>query len=468
MQYLTPSQWASQLFGKAKLGDPRRTRRLTQLAGDLSENAGASIVKASQSDASIEAAYRFVRNEHIQPESIAEAGFTHTSQVLQTRPLVLAIQDTTELSYSHNVTDELGNVNCSKYQKTKKRSLHVHSTLVIDAQTERTIGLANQEYWFRKDKNKGTEHALQARQFEDKETSVWLKCFNSLKSRVDDPSNIIDVCDRGADIYEYLDYHNRNQHRFVIRAKGNRKLIEPNVNLLQLCESALGQCCYTVDIQQRGGRKARQAHMTLHYQEISLSKPKRVEGQDCISLNVIICQEKANGEAAPLRWILYTSEAINSAQDAQRLVRYYELRWRIEEFHKVWKSDGTNVENLRLQRLAHIKRIAIIQAFVAVRLQQLQEWVQDKAQAKTIDCNCFVSDITWRLLWKKIEKGEQVPKEPPSLYWFYYALAKLGGWYDSKRNGRVGVKALWQGWGKLGEMVESAEILISLQESKDL
>ncbi|KKN03916.1 hypothetical protein LCGC14_1102830, partial [marine sediment metagenome] len=43
-----------------------------------------------------------------------------------------------------------------------------------------------------------------------------------------------------------------------------------------------------------------------------------------------------------------------------------------------------------------------------------------------------------------------------------------GGWYDSKRNGRVGVKALWKGWLKLAEMVESAELLISIQQTEKL
>jgi len=44
----------------------------------------------------------------------------------------------------------------------------------------------------------------------------------------------------------------------------------------------------------------------------------------------------------------------------------------------------------------------------------------------------------------------------------------LGGWYDSKQNGRAGVKALYSSWFKLMEMVESAEILKSIQQTADL
>ena len=31
----TPEEWAQLVFGNADLGDPRRTRRLTQLANDM-------------------------------------------------------------------------------------------------------------------------------------------------------------------------------------------------------------------------------------------------------------------------------------------------------------------------------------------------------------------------------------------------------------------------------------------------
>ncbi|MBO9497477.1 hypothetical protein J7438_25820, partial [Thalassotalea sp. G20_0] len=38
-----PQQWAEQTFGCADLGDKRRTKRLVQVAGDLSANTGSSL-----------------------------------------------------------------------------------------------------------------------------------------------------------------------------------------------------------------------------------------------------------------------------------------------------------------------------------------------------------------------------------------------------------------------------------------
>jgi len=44
---LNPKKWAEFIFGQTNLGDPRRTKRFTQLTSDMAENAWHSIVKAS-------------------------------------------------------------------------------------------------------------------------------------------------------------------------------------------------------------------------------------------------------------------------------------------------------------------------------------------------------------------------------------------------------------------------------------
>ncbi|PCI61186.1 MAG: hypothetical protein COB35_07280 [Gammaproteobacteria bacterium] len=56
------AKWANKQFGHAELGDKRRTKRLVKITTDLAKNAGKSLVKASKDDASIEGAYRFIRN----------------------------------------------------------------------------------------------------------------------------------------------------------------------------------------------------------------------------------------------------------------------------------------------------------------------------------------------------------------------------------------------------------------------
>ena len=95
---------------------------------------------------------------------------------------------------------------------------------------------------------------------------------------------------------------------------------------------------------------------------------------------------------------------------------------------------------------------------------QLQALAQNNELAKKISCTVHVQSKTWKILWLKIEKNKKLPSQVPSLHWFYYAIARLGGWYDSKRNGRVGVKSMWKGWLKLAEIIESITLLKSLDD----
>ncbi len=98
--------WANEQFGHARLGDPRRTRRLVSLASSLAQHAGLSIVKSSQSTAQVEGAYRLIRNPSVSPQAIAEAGFTATVRACGAHPLLLALEDTTTINFSHSTASD--------------------------------------------------------------------------------------------------------------------------------------------------------------------------------------------------------------------------------------------------------------------------------------------------------------------------------------------------------------------------
>jgi hypothetical protein len=163
-------KWANDLFSNAELGDKRRTKRLVKLAHQMASHTGSSIVKASGSQASIEGAYRFLRNDDIDANDIAIAGFTTLLPELALSKKVLALEDTSTLSYRHNVTKELGFTGASK--KCEAKGMLAHSVLMVDAQTERTIGLAEQHRWFRKDEDFGTKHQRKQRKYKTKESYI--------------------------------------------------------------------------------------------------------------------------------------------------------------------------------------------------------------------------------------------------------------------------------------------------------
>ena len=444
MSVLTdPLLWAQTQFGHSELGDKRRTKRLVKLSADMASHAGKSLVKASQDDASIEGAYRFVRNDYVSVDEISKAGFFATEQIAKQRKLVLSLEDTTGLSFTHSVCRELGNVNSAGDSKftAKGRTLYSHSSLLLDAHTEQVIGLAGQHNWHREAKVDKVQH----RDREDKESYKWQRTTEALNQQFTSTNNIIHVCDRESDIYEYIDYQLSTGQRFIVRASHDRKLMSPDCRLHSLGDVIQPASCYTINIPQRGGRKARKAKIELSYSQVTIKRPNDATGSKTSTLNVVICQEVAGeNKKEKLSWYLYTNEPIENAEQARELIRYYELRWRIEEFHKVWKSDGTQVEKLRMQNKANMERIAVILAFVAVRLMQLKELALNQEEAKNSSCEVFFNQQEWKIMWLKIE-SKPLPETAPSLYWAYYALAKLGRWYDSKRTGKSVSRLFGQG-----------------------
>ncbi|HGS4862590.1 TPA: IS4 family transposase, partial [Vibrio cholerae] len=118
-----------------------------------------------------------------------------------------------------------------------------------------------------------------------------------------------------------------------------------------------------------------------------------------------------------LAWHLLTSEPITSKEEALKIVSYYELRWLIEDFHKVWKSEGTQVEQLRMQSKDNLERLSVILAFIATRLLQLR-FMNESDELSKSSCEPILKGKAWKLMWLKLER-KGLPKEAPDISWAY-------------------------------------------------
>ena len=142
------SLWSETVFGKVDLGDKRLNNRLLQIAEQLASNTGVSLSKSCDgNDAKLEGGYRFLRNDRVKASNIAAAGYETTAHIAQSSKLLLAIEDSTSLSYSHEVSQELGYT--SNKADAKSRGYLVHTTMLLDAEKEQTIGLIAQNRWCR-------------------------------------------------------------------------------------------------------------------------------------------------------------------------------------------------------------------------------------------------------------------------------------------------------------------------------
>lgn len=448
--------WSERTFGGCILGDARRTKRLVKMAASLAKSIGQSVVKSIDDESQVEGAYRLLRNAQVRSGDIAEGGFSATAAMVKDVGTLLALEDSTSLNFRHSVADELGYIGPPSQ---KKKGMQVHSVLLLDAGSKETLGLIEQSRWLRQASALANKNKRARQAYPDKESFKWQRSSEAMAERLGDTmQETISVCDRESDIYEYMHYKVNAGQRFVVRTHYNRKLGDSELKLFERVRDLEGAGTYQAQIEQKGGRAARTATMELAYAPVRVLAPDRKQGDySPIELTVVTCRE-VSVSPEPIEWILLTTERIDNAEDVRRIVSYYEARWKIEEFHKAWKSGGTQIEKSRLQSAGNLERMAVILAFIAVRLLQLREVVHLDKQLISKDCSHILTEMQWRLLWRKQEKKAYRRKTIPTIKWAYYALARLGGWKDSKRTGRVGWNALWEGWFKLDMLVEGYEL----------
>jgi hypothetical protein len=134
-------QWAQFTFNGSELGDKRRTKRLINMVCELAGNVGKSIVQSSADSASIEGNYRLIRNKHVSADPIAQSGYQATASLAQEYDDILALEDTTTLTYSReNMPDKLGHT--SSARNSKRRGISVHSILIIIEPSPLSIDLS--------------------------------------------------------------------------------------------------------------------------------------------------------------------------------------------------------------------------------------------------------------------------------------------------------------------------------------
>ena len=322
------------------------------------------------------------------------------------------------------------------------------------------VGLIAQQRWTRDITTMGKNRRATQTPYQAKESYKWEQTSRQMAERLGPlMQRVISVCDREADLIEYLAYKHQQGQRFIVRSAKSRRIEEADSKLYAFgCELAVaGE--RSVNVPQKGGRKARQVQCDIRYAPDTIKVPANKQGES-ISLFYVSCIEQGSPDG--LSWHLLTSEPVTNAEQAQQIVMHYEKRWLIEDFHKAWKSSGTRVEALRLQTRANLEKAVVILSFVAVRIQQLRFTGLQDERGSQVSCESLFTPLEWKILWRKVEK-KKLPVKAPSMRWFYLSLGKLGGWKDTKRTGRVGWEALWEGWFVLQSILEGYVLALSLE-----
>ena len=450
------AKWSSfgrEHFGSACLGDRRRERRLIRIADRIVSHPGGSLPKKLGTPAELKGMYRLMNHEAVTHAAVLQPHIERTRRrMTEHAGEVLIVHDATELDYTglESLADELGQIGNGSH-----RGFICHNSLAFTAETGEVIGLVSQILHRRVDRPKNEPRAL-SRQRATRESRLWSQASAQIGPT---PSGCrwIDVCDRGADIFEFIENELKLGRSFVVRATHNRRIFtvgDEEAMLFEHLRSLPAQAERTVAVTGKPGRPARTAMMRVAWARVSIRVPQVSSGEHGRAPLVVSALRTWEVDAPPgiepLEWFLLVDDVADPAQ-ACRWVAHYEKRWGIEEYHKGCKT-GCAIENLQFTTVDSLKPTIALLSVVAVFLLTLRDWGsrshrRQEPARHLIDAEYveFLSRVRWQTIKTDMTVSE-----------FILALGWLGGHQNRKADGMPGWLTLWRGWTQLQAMMQGA------------
>ena len=146
-----------------------------------------------------------------------------------------------------------------------------HTTLVVSASGV-PLGCLTDKVWVRDASDKRDS---KAKPLQERESYKWIEALSQTHTRTPEGVEVITVCDREADIYEFFVVAKENP--FVIRAAQNRRSEDTSGTLKALINQVPLAGEFTLEVPARQARPARQAHLQVRFVQTTLRPPYRCE-----------------------------------------------------------------------------------------------------------------------------------------------------------------------------------------------
>jgi hypothetical protein len=449
------SRWAEQEFGRAELGDERRTRRLQQLGTAMAEHASSSLPEVCEDWAEQKAGYRFFSNEGVRPEAILASHRAATVERMALEAVVLAIQDTTTLDYSeHRAMIGLGAL-----KSAKQRGMLVHTTLAVTPERV-PLGLLDQQVWTRPAATLGKRASRKDRPIAEKESQKWLTSLQAASEAQAHcvATRVVSVGDREADVYDLFLVDRPAGVDLLVRAAWDRRVAAEHAHLWETLAAAPVLTTRTVEAPRQPGQLARTATVEIHAREVTLRPPKHRDDEHLPPVSVTavwVIEPNPPPETEPLAWMLLTTLPVTTPAQAHEVVDWYCCRWEIEVWHKVLKS-GCKIEERQLETAQRLHRCLALTSVVAWRLLFATRLARADPD---LPCTVLLATHEWQALACRLLRTPTPPAEPPSLQQAVRWIAQLGGFPARASDGDPGPTTLWRGFLRLAELSALFRIL---------
>lgn len=388
-----PANWAQAEFATLRVHDRRLTERLCQLAQAFYNRPLANIPEAAGSKAATMAAYRLFQNDKLTMDTILLAHLEATLERVRAHPVVLAPQDTTTLNYSHHpATEGLGPVGT---QQRHQLGLLLHDTVAFTPQGV-PLGVLDAQCWARDPDERGNKARRHQRPLEQKESMKWLRSLRKLAEiqRLCPQTQLVSVGDREADLHELFAeaLSDCANPKVLIRAERTRQRQLEHASLWQQLSAQPCAGALSLSLPKRGGRAARTVQLELRYAPVTLQPPKTKPALAPVSLWAVYVCESASAHddgGAPIEWMLLTTAAVETADDALERTQWYAARWGIELYHRTLKS-GYRIKDRQLGSATRLSNCLAIDMVVAWRLYHLSMLGRD---VPAHPCTVFFEEV---------------------------------------------------------------------------
>lgn len=427
--------------GGLQLGDKRRVKRLIQLTDRLAAQPRASIPGALAGWAETKAAYRLLSNDHVDAIEILTCHASKSEVRAQAHPVVLCLQDTTELDF----TSQPSIAGLGRLSYEAQHGMYLHPTLMVTPDGQ-ALGVMDAWMWARKPKDNSEPDI--------KESVRWKEGYGIVADMAERVSGtrFVYIGDRESDIRELMNEARRRDYAadYLVRSKHNRNLTDGNKLWLKVAQQQpVGEIEFMLEA--NGDRKARKVVQTLYVLCVTL--PKQKDEPELEVTAILAREENPPAGATAIEWRLLTNRKVDDLEQAAEMVNWYRRRWLIEIFFRIFKS-GCKVEARQLTSMERLERLLVIFLIIAWRILHVVTLGQE---CPNLPCDVVFDPEEWQAAWI-VKHRSKPPVAPPKLGEMVRLIASFGGFLERKSDGVPGSKAIWEGMEKVRHYAVGIEV----------
>jgi hypothetical protein len=371
-----------------------------------------------------------------------------TSSRLHAVPLVFAVQETTEANWTNGrVTEGLGPLGNSACH-----GLLVHTTFAITPERV-PLGLLAQQVWARDPDDIGKRARRKQLPISQKESQKWLPSLDAVYTARAGcpPTRLVRVGDREAEVYDVLAAPRPPGVDLLRRASWNRCVNAPQRSGWDTVVAQSVAAQIRLHVPRRGPQPAREATLALRSCPLTVCPPqhRQAEGFPAITLWAVqVCAVEPPVEVEPIAWLLCTTVAVETVDDAIARVQWSSCRWGIAVWHRLLTS-GCRLEARQCQKAERLRRALALYSVLAWRIFYATMVARTVPDAP---CRVLLEPDEWQALSCAIHRVPTPPAEPPPRGQAVTWIAQLGGFVGRRRSDRPGPEVMWRGFQHLGDL----------------